>query len=342
MSSVNFSAQLKVHPSFSEPDAIITYAQPSSCFSLLENGEPRVKIGQADLNVYINSIDIRSQAFNSQFQPSLLPSASLVGTYGQTQTYNVIVRCEYGPDDTAAASAYNISLPQALDFANKQGIYQGMRSMLLYGVNTNNGEGLVNTVGATAVTLPADSYGNTSVTTYDNGELSLWLLQQVNNLLINTYQTGSAGKIVFLGPQRIINQMLLVNIVQVTSYQRPGAGTSTTAAIVEALAKERGYDVEWGFDDTLIGQGAGGSDLVLMTLPEIETPAIDGLNTNEFGKLKPHLNAVNLMYTDMAAPMKIPTPIPDGSITQVDRLRASCGWCVRPQGLFLLSMPYSG
>jgi hypothetical protein len=157
MSSINFSAQLKVHPSFSEPDAIITYAQPSGCFSLLENGEPRVKLGTGDLNVYINSLDIRSQAINSQFSPSQLPSASLVGTYGQTQTYNIMVRCEYGPDDTAAAAAYNISLPQALDFANKQGIYQGMRSILLYGVNPGNGEGLVNTVVATAVTLPAVS-----------------------------------------------------------------------------------------------------------------------------------------------------------------------------------------
>jgi hypothetical protein len=342
MSSINLAAQVKVHPSFSEPDAIITYAQPSGCFELLEGGAPRVKLGEGDLYAYINSIDVRTESLNSQFSPSLLPSASLVGTYGSTQTYNIMVRCEYGPDDTAAAGAYNISLPQALDFANKQGIYQGMRSMLLYGVTPGNGEGLLNTVGATAVTLPADSYGNASVSTYDNGEMALWLLQQVNNLVVGMYQTGNQakGKIVFLGPQRVFMQFLLVNIVQVTSYQRPGAGSATTAEVLKKVAEDAGYSIEWYFDDTLEGKGAGGSDMVILSMPEIDTPSIEGLNTNEFGKVKPHLNAVNLMYTDMAAPMKIPTPIPDGSITQVDRLRASCGWCVRPQGLFLLSLPY--
>lgn len=339
--SLNFAAQLKVNPSFSEPDFILTYAQPSGAFDMLEGGAPRVKIGSGDLYVYINSIDVRTEQQASQFASSFLPSASLTGTYGQTQTYNVQVRAEYGPDDEQAAGLYNVALPQALDFANRQGIFQGMRSMLLYGLTPGNGEGLVNTTGATAVTLPPDSYGNTSVTTYDNGEMALWLLNQATTLITGMFQTSpQRGKIVVLGPQRVLMQFQLGNIVQVTSYQRPGAGTSTTAGVVETVAKDAGYDVEWFYDDTLIGKGAGGADLVLFTMPEIETPDIEGFNTNEFGKLNPHLNAVNLMYTDMAAPMKIPTPIPDGAITEVQRLRASCGWCVRPQGLYLLSMPY--
>ena len=342
MSSANFAAQLKVNPSFSEPDAILTYAQPSGCFDLLEGGKPRQKIGEGDLYVYVNSIDVRTEQQGSQFSPSFLPSASLVGTYGQTQTYNVQVRCEYGPEDTAAAAAYNISLPQALDFANLQGIYQGLRSMLLYGLTPGNGEGLLNTTGATAVTLPPDSYGATSVTTYDNGEMAVWFLQQVTNLVTGMYQTGNQqnGKIVILSPQRVFMQFQLANIVQVTSYQRPGAGTSTTAGVIQEVARAAGYEIEWHYDDTLEGKGAGGADMVLLTMPEIQTPSIEGFNTNEFGKTKPHLNAVNLMYTDMSKPMKIPTPIPDGAITEVQRLRATCGWCVRPQGLFLLSLPY--
>src|SRR6185437_3124916 len=340
--SANFAAQLKVHPSFSEPDAILTYAQPSGCFDLLEGGAPRVKLGEGDLYAYINSIDVRSEQLASQFSPSFLPSASLVGTYGSTQTYNLMTRCEYGPEDVAAAASYNIALPQALDFANKQGIYQGLRSMLLYGLTPGNGEGLVNTVGATAVTLPADSYGNTTTSTYDNGEMAVSLLQQITNLVVGMYQTGNQqkGKIVILGPQRVFMQFQLANIVQVTSYQRPGAGSSTTAEVIKQVAPDAGYTIEWYYDDTLEGKGAGGSDMIILPMPEIETPSIDQFNTNEFGKTKPHLNAVNLMYTDMAAPMKIPTPIPDGAITEVQKLRATCGWCVRPQGLYLLSMPY--
>jgi len=342
MSSVNFPAQLKVNPSYSEPDFILTYAQPSGCFDLLESGKPRTKIGDGDLYVYINSIDIRSEQLASQFSPSLLPSASLSATYGQTQTYNLQVRCEYGYDDLSAASNYSVSLPQALDFANQQGIYQGLRSMLLYGLTPGNGEGLINTVGATAVTLPPDSYGNTTVQTYDNGEMALWFLQQVTNLVVGLYQTGNQqkGKIVILSPQRVFMQFQLANVVQLTSYQRPGAGTGTTASMIQDITQKAGYELEWYYDDTLEGKGAGGADMVILSMPEIETPTVSQFSTNKFGETKPHLNAVNLMYTDMAAPMKIPTPVPDGALTEIQRIRATCGWCVRPQGLFLLSLPY--
>jgi hypothetical protein len=46
------------------------------------------------------------------------------------------------------------------------------------------------------------------------------------------------------------------------------------------------------------------------------------------------------MYADMAAPMKIPTPTPDGAITELQELRITSGWCIRPQALSIISMPY--
>jgi hypothetical protein len=46
------------------------------------------------------------------------------------------------------------------------------------------------------------------------------------------------------------------------------------------------------------------------------------------------------MYTDMAAPMKIPTPTPDGAITQIYEQRITSGWGIRPEGIYILSMPY--
>lgn len=342
MAQITFAAQTKVHPSFSEPDAILTYAQPSGAFELLENSTPRVKIGSGDLNVYVNSIDVRTQALNSQFSPMQLPSASLAATYGQTQTYNVMVRAEYGPDDTQAASAYDVSLPQMLDFAGEQGIFQALRTMLLYGVTPGNNEGLVNSPDATSVTLPADPLGNTSVRTYDNGAMAFWLLSNVQQLVQGMYQTGlqAKGRIVLVGPQRVLLYWSMVGIVQVTSYQRVGAGTETTAGVVKAQAELQGYDLEWFFDDTLIGKGAGGTDLVLVSMPEIEVPSIPQFNTDQFGQTKPSMNAVNLQYLDMVKPQKIPTPIPDGAITEVQKLRASCGWNVRPQGLYLLNLPY--
>jgi hypothetical protein len=106
------------------------------------------------------------------------------------------------------------------------------------------------------------------------------------------------------------------------------------------VAKEAGDEVEYYYDDTLIGKGAGGADMVILTIPEIEQPDMPGINTNVFGDIQPATKAVNLQYADMAAPMKIPTPIPDGAITEVQQLRITSGWCIRPQGLYLLSLPY--
>ncbi len=345
MASAIFPSQTKVVPSFSEPSVIVQYAQPSGAFETLPEGKPLVKLGEGDWFVYINRLNVRTQALASQFNPSMLPSATLNTEMFSTQTYSLQVRCEYGRDDMAAASNYALALPQVLDFANRQGIYQGMRSMLLYGLTPGNAEGLLNTVGATAVTLPPDTNGNTTFMTWDNGQMAEFLLKEVTNLIISMYQTtkGQKAKIVILSPQRIGVQMLLGNIVQVTSYQRQGAGTSTVGHVVNEVAKQFGdqYEIVWYYDDTLIGKGAGGTDMIILTMPEIDTPAIPGVNTNIFGQVEPHNNAVNTMYADMAAPMKIPTPIPDGAITEVQRLRVTCGWNLRPQGLVLISMQYS-
>ncbi len=337
-----FPAQAKVTPSFSEPDLIITYAQPSGAFAALQGGKPRVKLGSSDLYVYVNALDLRTDTQASQSSFNNLPSATLKATYYSTPTYLIRTRSDYDHHDMAAAGHYNVSLPHARDLASRQGIFQQMRTALLYGFNPANGEGLLNTAGATSVTLPPDSLGNDSTSTYDNGQMALFLLQQIVNLKTRMYQSGAniSNRIVIVSPQRVGVQFGYANIVQVVQYQRPGAGTATTAQVVNEVAKEFGDTVEWYYDDTLIGKGAGGTDAIILTIPEIEQPDIAGINTNVFADVNPNMKAVNLQYADMAAPMKIPTPIPDGGITEVQELRITSGWCVRPEGLTILNFAY--
>ncbi|NDU92424.1 MAG: DUF2184 domain-containing protein [Ferrovum sp.] len=337
-----FPAQAKVTPSFSEPDLIITYSQASGAFEALAGGKPRVKIGNDDLFVYVNALDLRTEQVAGQSAGNFLPSASLVATYYSTPTYLVRTRAIWDHHDMAAAANYSVSLPAAQDLAQRQGIFQQMRTALLYGYNPANGEGLLNTAGATAVTLPADSYGNTTVSTYDNGEMALFILGQIVAMKSLMFQSGGniSNKIKIVSPQRVFLQLSYASIVQVVSYQRPGAGTSTVGQVIENVAAEMGDTVEWFFDDTLIGKGAGGSDAVILTIPEIEQPDIPGINTNIFPSLQPNMKAVNVQYADMAAPMKIPTPVPDGAITEVQELRITSGWGLRPQGITILSMPH--
>ena len=337
-----FPAQAKVNPNYSEPELIITYAQASGFMQLFDGGKPRVRLGTDDLYVYINHLDIRTESQTAQFGANWLPSASLAANYEQAQTYLLRNRNNYDRHMTNAAGRYNVSLPNATELGQRQGIYQQLRSMALYGVNAANNEGLLNAQGATAVTLPADTLDNTQVSTYDNGQMYLWLLSQIVALKTRMYQSGSglANHISILSPQREFLQFQYGSVVQVTSYQRPGGGTDTIAQAMQKVAEEAGDTITWGYDDTLIGKGAGGTDAVIITIREVETPTMPGINTNEFGELNPQTRAVNVLYTDVPAPIKIQTPIPDGGISQVLEMRATAGWNWRPQGITIASMPY--
>jgi hypothetical protein len=301
-------------------------------------------MGQDDLYVYVNSLDLRTEAQASQAAPNFLPSATLVGGQYGTPTYLVRTRSVWDHHDTAAAASYNVSLPAAQALAARQGHYQQYRTALLYGYQPSNGEGLLNAPAATQITLPPDPYGNTTFSTYDNGAMALWLLNQIVSLKMSMYQSGGKirNQIVVISPQRIFLQAQIANIVQVTSYQRPGAGTSTTANVAKQQMAEAGDDLVWYFDDTLQGKGSGGSDAVILTIPEVEVPDIPGIqaNTNAFGSLQPSMKAVNLQYAAMAAPMEIPTPVADGAITTVYENRITSGWNVRGAGLYILNIPH--
>ena len=337
-----FPAQAKVNPSFSEPELIVTYAQGSGFARTLAGGAPRVRLGEDDLFVYVNRLDIRTASVASQFGATWLPSVSLSTNYEQAQTYVLQVRNNYDGQDVRAAGRYNFGLPQAIELGQRQAINQGARSLCIYGYDASNGEGLMNTVGATAVTLPADSAGNTTVSSYISNDMYQFLLLQVQAAVQRMFQSGAnmTGKIVFLSPQQEFLRFQMSQVVQTTSYQRPGGGTSTVAQSLQKIASEAGYEVIWAYDDTLIGKGVGGNDAVILAIPEIEVPFDPVANTNVFGTITPSTKAVNVMYTDYAAPVKIITPVPDGGVTQKLEQRFTAGWCWRPQGLTIISMPF--
>jgi hypothetical protein len=215
-----------------------------------------------------------------------------------------------------------------------------MRNGLLYGYNPANGEGLVNTTGATAINLPADSAGNTTVVTYDNGQMAFFLISQVSAIKSRTNQLGIGRKFVFVGPQRTLGALEYQNIVQLTSYQRVGAGSTSTAGVVKDVLEMNDDEIIWAYDDTLIGKGAGGNDAILIVMPEVEQPAGAGVNTNEFAKLTPSLSACTLMLCDMAAPKEIPVPLAGGAIDVLAEMRTTSGWGVRPEAITIISAQY--
>lgn len=330
----------QVHPSFIEPDVLIPYFQASGAFEALAGGDPRVKIGNEDLYVYIKRVDVRTHIASGQNAYNQLPSVSVAFGMISVPTYLNRVRAEYDHHDTAAVAEWGASIVEVQRLAMRQGHFQLLRNMLLYGMLPANGEGLLNAPNAVTVSLPADTSGNTTFSTYDNGQMAIFLLTQIAALKARTMQFGMPNRFVILGPQRILGAMATQNIVQLTTFQRPGGGTASTKGIIDAVEADNGDQIVFAYDDTLIGKGAGGTDMIILCMPEVKKPVGRPFNTNEFAQLAPGLDACLLQYLDMAAPREIPTPLAGGAIDVLSEWRATPGWAVRPEAISLISMGY--
>jgi hypothetical protein len=334
-------AYITLNPSFTMPELLLPYSQASGAFDLLPGGQPMVRLSEGDLVAYINRIDLRTRMASGQSAYNELPSVTPVLSQISAPSYLLRVRAEYDHHDTAAMSRRGVSIVEAQRLGMRQGHFQLLRTMLLDGMNPGNGEGLLNTTGATATTLPPDTNGQTTVLTYDNGQMALYLAQQIQSLKSRTNQLGIGKEFTILGPQRTLGS-LEYNVVQLTQYQRTGAGTASTAGMFKDILMSNGDKIAWCYDDTLINKGAGGNtDAVIIVMPKVSKPNGGTINTNEFAKLAPGLEACTLQLCDMVAPREIPTPIPGGAIDIVSELRATSGWGVRGEAVTIISMPYS-
>jgi hypothetical protein len=329
-----------VNPSYVMPELLLPYTQASGAFDLLATGEPMTRLSDGDLFVYVKRVDVRTKMASGQSAYNNLPSASVTMSQISTPTYLFRVRAEYDHHDTAAMGRWGVSIVEAQRLAMQQGHVQLLRSALLYGMNPANGEGLLNTQGATAVPLPPDPNGNDTVVTYDNGAMAFFLIAQIQALKTRTNQLGIGRKFTICGPQRVLGQFEYQDIVQLVQYQRPGAGSSSTAGVVKDVLKMNGDEIMWVYDDTLIGKGTAGTDAVIITMPEVAKPNGGKLNTNKFAELSPGLSATTLQLTDMAAPKEITAPLAGGAIDVLSELRATSGWAIRPEVVTIVSMQY--
>lgn len=334
-------AFITVNPSFIEPGLILPYAQASGAFELIDGGEPRVRLADDDLVVYMKRVDLRTQIEVGQASPNQLPGVSIALSMISTATYNFRVHAEYDHHDVAAAARWALPLPEAYRLGMEQAHNQLARNALLYGLQPQNGEGLLNASGSTSVNLPPDSNGNDTVVTYDNGQMALFLLQQLGALKVRLNQFGLATEFTICGPQRILGeQWEYAGIVQLVQYQRPGAGTETTGGLVTAQVMKNGDTIKWVYDDTLIGKGSGGTDVVMITAPTLKKPTMAGINTNIFASVEPGIDVCATMYADLAHPREIVSPLPQGGTDVLSEWRLSSGWMVRPEALTQINLQY--
>lgn len=337
--SLQASAYITLNPAFHEPEILIQISQASGFIDLLAGEELRVRLAEDDLLVYMKQLNLRTKVAAGQSTYNELPGVDLGLSMISTPTYMLRTRAQYDHHDVAAGARWNVAVPEGYRLGMRQGNFQLARDACLFGMNPQNGEGIVNAPGVSSVNLPPDSNGNTSVQLYDNGEMAFFLMQQVLALKTRTYQLGMGKKFTILGPQRTLG-LFEYNVVQLTQFQRVGAGTASTKETFESVLQSNGDQVNWCYDDTLIGQGNGGSDLVILSMPEVEQPKVGGVNTNVFAGLQPSNPTCVTQYCDMAAPREIISPMPGGATDVVSEWRVSSGWAPRPQAVTLISMPY--
>lgn len=330
---------VQVHPSFQMPEVIFPYTQLSGAYETLPDGKILVRLSEGDLAVYINRVDVRTKVAAGQSAYNQLPSCDIALSQIDTPTYLQRVRAEYDHHDTNAMGRRGLSIVQAQSLAMRQAHFQNMRAALLYGYNPVNGEGLINGLGVSAVSLPPDSFGNNTVATYDNGQMAFFLSSRVLAMKTRTNNLGIGRRFTILGPQRTLGAFEY-NIVQLVQYQRQGAGSTSTAGTVKDILDMNDDEILWVYDDTLIGKGANGTDAVLLVMPEVANPQGPMINTNEFANLKPGLAATTLQLCDMAAPREITTPIAGGAVDVLSELRVTSGWPVRPEAVEVISMLY--
>jgi hypothetical protein len=331
----------QVHPSYVVPELLLPYAQASGAFEMLPEGAPQVRLSEGDLYVYIKAIEVRTKMAAGQVAYNQLPGVSFTFRQISAPTYLIRARAQWDHHDTAAVSKWGVGIQDLHRLGLRQGNFQLQRNMLLYGMNPLNGEGMMNAQGATSIPLPADSGGASTVVTYDNGEMAFFLLSQISALKTRTNQLGIGRKFVFLGPQRTLGAFEYQNIVSLVQFQQKGAGSQSTKGLVEDVAHMNDDEIVWAYDDTLIGKGAGGNDAVLIVMPEVQQPKGRGaINTNEFAKLTPSMEACLMMLNDKAAPTEIPTPMVGGAIDIVHEMRSTSGWGIRGESITIVSMKY--
>jgi hypothetical protein len=337
--SLEASAYITLNPAFHEPEILIQYSQASAFIDLLAGEQLRPRLAEDDLLVYMKQMNVRTKVAAGQSTYNELPGIDIGLSMISTPSYMFRTRVSYNHHDIAAAARWGVALPEAYRQGMRQGHYQMCRDASLYGMNPQNFEGLVNAPGATAVNLPPDSFGHTTVQTYDNGEMAFFLMQQVLAIKTRTVQLGMGKHFSIVGPMRTLG-LFEYNVVQLTQAQRIGAGTMSTRELLEMVMQANGDTVSWGYDDTLQGKGANGADLVIMDMPEVSVPSATGINTNVFASTQPANPVCVTQYCDMAAPREIISPLPAGGTDVVTEWRHTSGWAPRASALTLISMPY--
>lgn len=333
-------AFVTVNPSFHEPEILLQYNQASGFVDTLADRQLRARLAEDDLFVYMKQLNLRTKMAAGTASYNELPGVDIAASQLSTPTYLFKARSEYDHHDVRAGANWGFSTVEAYRLGMRQAHFQFARDACLFGMNPQEGEGIVNAPGATALNLPPDMNNVSTATGYDNGEMAFFLASQMGQIKTRTMQLGIGKQFTILGPQRTL-QLFEYNVVQLTQFQREGAGTASTAGTLKDILMKNGDEIIWAYDDSLQGAGpTANDDIVILIMPEVTKPAGGKVNTNEFAKLSPGNAVCSTQYCDMPAPREIISPLAGGATDFMTEWRLTSGWVPRPQAVTIITMPF--
>lgn len=157
-------------------------------------------------------------------------------TQGQISApfYRIEAYFEYDVVEQAKFEALSsgTSLHSLLENLAKQGINQRRHEAILFGFDpaTNFNQGIL--ANATESNLPADSVGNSAITSYDVAELQAFLSTIIRNVMDASY--GMLKPVTIASSSRVINYIQTA-IVPVTESQKDGSGVDTVGGLLQRV-----------------------------------------------------------------------------------------------------------
>lgn len=340
MSSYNFQAQQIIHPSTILPEVIVQQAQRSGFQSILGGESVQTRIKEGDKYIYFRGLQYNLNGTAvTQGTTTNLPSAEFTTSLDGTPVYLFRTGAVFDHHDERAANSNGIALPTALDLAAEQTFARQFENICLNGIAGQGG--VLDMI--THITVAADSDGNTTVSDYIPGELAINVLaNNIAALASNMFMLGTPLRCSVLLPQRILQKLQVNGVVALFSYQLVGGGTATAGQLTQQVCENVNIRVDFSVTDTLKGAGAGGKDIIVISIPEIETAdAVGDYNTNALASLMPNQKMNNVQFCDRPKPTKIVSPAPQGKTDVLYELFATAGVALRPEASVALEMAYS-
>jgi len=254
----------------------------------------------------------------------------------QASVYNISSKYSYNPQESAKFSnATGESLPEVLEAIGEAGVANALHTGAFYGFDNSAEQGILS--GATKVTLPQDSAGATTVTSYNPAEFVKFMNTIINQIRIKTFNAETPA--VMFGTTEFIT-FIQTEIVNFLSSANSGGvnGIAGTVNMARSWAGENG--LEFYIDDSLKGKGTAGKDAFFIMATKTKNDELYQRFNQNIGIAHSDGTLNNTIMVLPVANISYPNPAIDGVISTYNYMSSTSGWNIRPECISLITYDF--